>query len=219
MSLLPLRGTLTDRTTLTDAVRATRDTLFAADARQHVDLDALSAARHPDPGNPRPLVTVSADLDTAPLTSLALPGLRATPLDGGTQSAPLELALMATRLPDGDLDLRLRHDADLFDEATARGYLDRLENVLAAMTAGAAETVGDLTPGSSPRAPPTAPTASAPSGSTRSARSVISLRTPTSSNSGGTGSARDQTGEPGPGQLRRGIPLRRTSSPTPRWGR
>ncbi|MFJ1606622.1 MupA/Atu3671 family FMN-dependent luciferase-like monooxygenase [Streptomyces sp. NPDC088253] len=148
VSLLPLRAALTDGTTLTDAVRATRDTLFAADAHQHVDLDALPASRHPDPGNPRPLVTVSADLDTAPLTTLALPGLRADPLDGGTESAPLELALMATRLPDGDLGLRLRYDADLFDEATARGCLDRLEDVLTTMTAGAAETVGDLTPGS-----------------------------------------------------------------------
>ncbi|WP_329533997.1 LLM class flavin-dependent oxidoreductase [Streptomyces sp. NBC_01450] len=148
VSLLPLRGTLTDATTLTDALRATRDTLFAADARQHVDVDALLASRHPDPGNPRPLVTVSADLDTAPLTALALPGLRAEPLDGGTESAPLELALMATRRPDGDLDLRIRYDADLFDEKTARGCLDRLEDVLTAMTAGAAATVGDLTPGS-----------------------------------------------------------------------
>ncbi|WP_405882191.1 LLM class flavin-dependent oxidoreductase [Streptomyces sp. NBC_01136] len=146
VTLLPLRGSLTDDTALSDAVRATRDTLFAAEAHQHVDLDALLASRHPDPGNPRPLVTVSADLDTAPLTAVDLPGLRAEPLDGGTESAPLELALMATRTADGDLGLRIRYDADLFDEVTVRGLLDRLEGTLAGMTTGAAETVGELTP-------------------------------------------------------------------------
>lgn len=55
---------------------------------------------------------------------------------------------MATRRPDGDLGLRIRYDADLFDEKTVRGCLDRLEDALTAMTAGAAETVGDLTPAS-----------------------------------------------------------------------
>ncbi|GGN53856.1 hypothetical protein GCM10011579_012460 [Streptomyces albiflavescens] len=146
VALLPLRGALTDDTALTDAVRAARDTLFAADEHQHVDMDALLASVHPDPGNPRPLVTVSADLDSAPLATLALPGLRAELLDGGTESAPLELALMATRAPDGSLGLRIRYDADLFEEPTAREYLRRLEQVLAGMTAGAAETVGDLAP-------------------------------------------------------------------------
>ncbi|WP_274567746.1 MupA/Atu3671 family FMN-dependent luciferase-like monooxygenase [Streptomyces spiramyceticus] len=143
VALLPLRTSLTDRTGLTDAVRATRDTLFDADAHRDVDLDALSAAGHPDPGNPRPLVTVSADLDTEPLARIELPGLRVEGLDGGTESAPLELALMATRSAAG-LGLRIRYDADLFDEATVRGCLDQLDRVLAAMAEGTAERVGEL---------------------------------------------------------------------------
>ncbi|WP_251054936.1 MupA/Atu3671 family FMN-dependent luciferase-like monooxygenase [Streptomyces sp. ISL-66] len=143
--VLPLRASLTATTPLTDAVRATRDALFEADAHQHVDLDALLAAVNPDRGNPRPLITVSADLDTAPLTRVKLPGLSAGEVDGGTESAPLEMALMAIRTRSG-LRLRLRYDADLFDAATAADYLGDLDRVLAAMTGGDAELVRDTAP-------------------------------------------------------------------------
>ncbi|NEE33196.1 hypothetical protein G3M53_48110, partial [Streptomyces sp. SID7982] len=47
----------------------------------------------------------------------------------------LELALMATRTPDGSLRLRLRYDADLFDATTAEEYLAELEGQLEAVTA------------------------------------------------------------------------------------
>ncbi|MFF3322771.1 MupA/Atu3671 family FMN-dependent luciferase-like monooxygenase [Streptomyces sp. NPDC002889] len=143
VALLPLRARLSDDTGPTEAVRATRDILLEAGERQYVDLDALLAGGHPDPGNPRPLITVSADLGTETLTRLELPGLRAEPVEGGTTSAPLELALMAIRTADG-LALRIRYDADLFDAGTVRDCLDELEGVLAALTDGSADRVGDL---------------------------------------------------------------------------
>lgn len=142
VALLPLRATLTESTPLTDAVRATRDALFAADAHQHVDLDALLAAVNPDPGNPRPLITVSADLDTAPLAGIRLPGLYAEAVDGGSESAPLEMGLMAVRTGSG-LRLRIRYDADLFDAATVRDCLGDLDRVLGAMVSGGAVLVRD----------------------------------------------------------------------------
>ncbi|MEU9894296.1 MupA/Atu3671 family FMN-dependent luciferase-like monooxygenase [Streptomyces phaeochromogenes] len=142
VALLPLRATLTESTPLTDAVRATRDALFAADAHQHVDLDALLAAVNPDPGNPRPLITVSVDLDTAPLAGIRLPGLYAEAVDGGSESAPLEMGLMAVRTGSG-LRLRIRYDADLFDAATVRDCLGDLDRVLGAMVSGGAALVRD----------------------------------------------------------------------------
>ncbi|WUR81933.1 aminotransferase class III-fold pyridoxal phosphate-dependent enzyme [Streptomyces phaeochromogenes] len=142
VALLPLRATLTESTPLTDAVRVTRDALFAADAHQHVDLDALLAAVNPDPGNPRPLITVSADLDTAPLAGIRLPGLYAEAVDGGSESAPLEMGLMAVRTGSG-LRLRIRYDADLFDAATVRDCLGDLDRVLGAMVSGGAVVVRD----------------------------------------------------------------------------
>ncbi|WP_245697848.1 condensation domain-containing protein, partial [Streptomyces phaeochromogenes] len=142
VALLPLRATLTESTPLTDAVRATRDALFAADAHQHVDLDALLAAVNPDPGNPRPLITVSADLDTAPLAGIRLPGLYAEAVDGGSESAPLEMGLMAVRTGPG-LRLRIRYDADLFDASTVRDCLGDLDRILGAMVSGGAALVRD----------------------------------------------------------------------------
>lgn len=99
VALLPLALSATDATPLPEAVRDTGRALFAAEEHSGVDLDALVAAVHPDPGNPRPLVTVSVDLDRAALAGIELPGLRAEGVAAGTESAPLELALMATHAP------------------------------------------------------------------------------------------------------------------------
>ncbi|OCC08035.1 MupA/Atu3671 family FMN-dependent luciferase-like monooxygenase [Streptomyces sp. PTY087I2] len=142
VALLPLALSATDATPLPEAVRATGRALFAAEEHSGVDLDALVAAVHPDPGNPRPLVTVSVDLDRAALAGIELPGLRAEGVAAGTESAPLELALMATHTPDGSLRLRLRYDADLFDAATAEGYLAELEAQLDAVAAAPREEPG-----------------------------------------------------------------------------
>ncbi|MFD8470759.1 MupA/Atu3671 family FMN-dependent luciferase-like monooxygenase [Streptomyces globisporus] len=139
VALLPLALSATDATPLPEAVRATGRALFAAEEHSGVDLDALVAAVHPDPGNPRPLVTVSVDLDRAALAGIELPGLRAEGVAAGTESAPLELALMATHAPDGSLRLRLRYDTDLFDAATAEGYLADLDRQLDAVTAAPRE--------------------------------------------------------------------------------
>ncbi len=77
VALLPLALSATDAAPLPEAVRATGRALFAAEEHSGVDLDALVAAVHPDPGNPRPLVTVSVDLDRAALAGIELPGMRA----------------------------------------------------------------------------------------------------------------------------------------------
>ncbi|MEV7912167.1 MupA/Atu3671 family FMN-dependent luciferase-like monooxygenase [Streptomyces griseus] len=134
VALLPLPLSATDATSPAEAVRNTGRALFAADEHSGVDLDALLAAVRPAPGNPRPLVTVSVDLDRAALAGIELPGLRTEEVAAGTESAPLELALMATQRRDGSLRLRLRHDADLFDAATAEGYLAELDEQLDALT-------------------------------------------------------------------------------------
>ncbi|MFJ3998221.1 MupA/Atu3671 family FMN-dependent luciferase-like monooxygenase [Streptomyces parvus] len=165
VALLPLALSTTDAAPLPEAVRATGRALFAAEEHSGVDLDALVAAVHPDPGNPRPLVTVSVDLDRAALAGIELPGLRAEGVAAGTESAPLELALMATHAPDGSLRLRLRYDADLFDAATADGYLADLEARLDAVTAAPGEEPApseeavpreDAAPGEQAAAPDTA---------------------------------------------------------------
>ncbi|MEV7889511.1 condensation domain-containing protein, partial [Streptomyces sp. NPDC088357] len=149
VAVLPLKASLTGTTGLREAVRVTRDALFAADAHQHVDVDALLAAVNPDPGHPRPLVTVSADLDGAPLSRLRLPGITAEQIPGGTESAPLELALAALDTRDG-LRLRIRYDADLYDASTVRGLLADLDRVLEAMADGRAVTVADTGPAAAP---------------------------------------------------------------------
>ncbi|NEB38999.1 MupA/Atu3671 family FMN-dependent luciferase-like monooxygenase [Streptomyces sp. SID14515] len=178
VALLPLPLSATDATPPAEAVRNTGRALFAADEHSGVDLDALLAAVHPDPGNPRPLVTVSVDLDRAALAGIDLPGLRTEEVAAGTESAPLELALMATQRRDGSLRLRLRHDADLFDAATAEGYLAELDEQLDTLTGPRADVPVD------PKADPGAEqqVAAAPGATTTAAllrevwESVLGLR-------------------------------------------
>ncbi|TCO60671.1 non-ribosomal peptide synthetase/type I polyketide synthase [Actinocrispum wychmicini] len=143
VSLLPLRCRLTDDMELRTVVRSTRDTVLGAGEHTAVDLDALYADINPDPGSARPLTPVSVDLDTDSLASMTLPGVLVEPVADGTDSSPLEASLMATQTPTG-LRLRIRYDADLFDEPTMRRYLAQLVLVLDAMAAGATTTVGDL---------------------------------------------------------------------------
>jgi iturin family lipopeptide synthetase A len=142
-SLLPMRATLRDDMDLRAAVRAARDLVLAATEHRQVDLDTLLAEVNPDPGAVRPLMPASIDLDGEPLSTVALPGLRAEPVDAGTESSPLELSLMVTESDTG-LRLRIRYDAGLFDEATARRYLGQLELVLESIAADRANRIGDL---------------------------------------------------------------------------
>jgi acyl carrier protein len=146
-ALLPLRARLTDEQSLRSAVRATRDLVLAANRHSKVDLDALLSSVNPDPGAARPLIPASIDLDDEPLAGIALPGLRAEPVAEGTESAPLELSLMAVRTNTG-LRLRLRYDSDLFTESTARGYLAQLELVLDGIANATGTTrIGELPTG------------------------------------------------------------------------
>ncbi|WP_419724006.1 MupA/Atu3671 family FMN-dependent luciferase-like monooxygenase [Streptomyces pratensis] len=173
VALLPLRLATPDGSGLPEAVRATGRALFEAEAHSGVDPDALLAAVHPDPGNPRPLVTVSVDLDHAALAGIRLPGLRAEAVAAGTESAPLELALTATRAPDGSLVLRLRYDADLFDPSTAAGFLAELDEQLDAMTEADDATVPGPVRGA---ARAEAPAGAVPAGAARAVGVAASLR-------------------------------------------
>ncbi len=143
VALLPLRLALSDDLDLREAARATRNVLLDASEHSAVSFDDLMAAVNPDPGTARPLMPVTADLDAETLPGLDLPGVTAEPVEGGSDAGALELALMATRSGSG-LRLRIRYDADLYDEATVRRYLAHLELVLEAIASGAAGRVGDL---------------------------------------------------------------------------
>lgn len=143
VSLLPLRCALSDDTSLADAVRTSRDTLLDAGERADVRLDGLIAEINPEPGAPRPLVPVSIDFDNEALPGIDLPGLRAEPIASAGDSAPLELMLLVTKDSYG-LNLKVKYDIELYDEATVQRLVDQLHLVLAAIADGRAEKVGDL---------------------------------------------------------------------------
>ncbi|WP_075737582.1 non-ribosomal peptide synthetase [Streptomyces acidiscabies] len=143
VSLLPLRCSLHETTTLAEAVRTNRNTLLDAGERADVRLDALIAEINPEPGAARPLAPVSIDFDNEALPGIDLPGLRAEPIAGAGDSAPLELSLLVTKDPHG-LNLRIKYDTQLYDEATVRRLVDHLHLVLTAIADDRSTTIGEL---------------------------------------------------------------------------
>ncbi|MBS2547774.1 aminotransferase class III-fold pyridoxal phosphate-dependent enzyme [Catenulispora sp. NL8] len=140
--VLPLRCSLTGGTVIRAAVRATRDALLDAAEHHDADLEELLASLSPDPAAVRPLITVSADLDSEPLSETGLPGLRARGADAGSDGAPFELGLHALRTAEG-LRIRIRYDAGLFAAATVQRFLDHLCLVVDGFVDGV-ERIGDL---------------------------------------------------------------------------
>lgn len=142
-ALLPLRGRLSDELSLPEAALAARDTLLQASEHANVSLDELLTEINPDPGSAHPLMPVSIDLGTDALSEIELPGLQAEAVDNHTTSAPLELALMATRSRAG-LQLSMRYDSGLYAPATVRRYLAHLDLVLTQIAAGSTARIGEL---------------------------------------------------------------------------
>jgi amino acid adenylation domain-containing protein/natural product biosynthesis luciferase-like monooxygenase protein len=115
-SPVPLRCAVNDAQSLGDAARLL-----------HKDLLAVSEHGEPAWEVSRPLVPVSIDFEG----------------DRPADTAPRELGLLVTG-DDDRLGLRVRYDTALFDEGTARRYLDHLVLVLETMGTGDVALAGDL---------------------------------------------------------------------------
>ncbi|HET9382842.1 MAG TPA: MupA/Atu3671 family FMN-dependent luciferase-like monooxygenase, partial [Streptomyces sp.] len=132
VNTLALRTDLTGDPTFTEALRRTRNTAFDAYEHQDLPFEVLVRELNPERDTGRsPIVQVCIEYETQAPLALDLPGVRATALDVPTQKAPFDLTLFLTDLDDG-LHCRLEYSTDLFEEATARRFLDYFAHTLGA---------------------------------------------------------------------------------------
>ncbi len=129
VNTLVLRVDLSGRPTFRALLRRARGVVLEAFAHHDVPFDQVVEALRPQRDLARhPLADVSFVLQNAPMSPLALPGLRAQALSADTRTAKFDLTFMAAEGRDG-LDCIFEYAADLFEPATlARwaGYLDVL---------------------------------------------------------------------------------------------
>ncbi|MEU5364065.1 amino acid adenylation domain-containing protein [Streptomyces sp. NPDC005925] len=132
VNTLALRTDLGGAPTFTEALRRTRTTAFEAYEHQDLPFEVLVRELNPERDAGRsPIVQVCIEYETQEPLALTLPGVSATALDVPTQKAPFDLTLFLTDLHDG-LRCRLEYSTDLFEEVTARRFLDYFAHVLGA---------------------------------------------------------------------------------------
>ncbi len=131
VNTLALRTDLSGSPTFSQALGRTRATAFEAYEHQDFPFEVLVRELNPERDTGRsPVVQVCLEYETAAPLVLSLPGIAATALDVPTQKAPFDLTLFLTDLDDG-LGCRLEYSTDLFDEDTARRFLDYFAHTLA----------------------------------------------------------------------------------------
>ncbi|MFE3515084.1 amino acid adenylation domain-containing protein [Streptomyces sp. NPDC059166] len=149
VNTLVLRTDLSGDPTFRELLDRVRATDLAAYAHQDLPFEALVDALAPTRSLSRhPLFQTMLTLHNTPDSAVRLAGLTSEPLLIGTGTAKADLAfeLFERRTgegaPDG-IDAVLEYSSDLFDEATARSFADRLTHLLGALVGAPDRPVGE----------------------------------------------------------------------------
>ncbi|MBC9710975.1 amino acid adenylation domain-containing protein [Streptomyces sp. TRM66268-LWL] len=149
VNTLVLRTDLSGNPTFRELLDRVRATDLAAYAHQDLPFEALVDALAPTRSLSRhPLFQTMLTLHNTPDSAVQLAGTESEPLLLGTGTAKADLAfeLFERRTdegaPDG-IDAVLEYSSDLFDEATARSFAERLAHLLGALTGAPDRPVGE----------------------------------------------------------------------------
>ena len=78
-----------------------------------------------------PLFQVMFSVQNTPKAELRLAGLELVPVETEVTTAKFELSMTVAEAADGGLRIGLEYNRDLFDQATAVGFLRRYETLVA----------------------------------------------------------------------------------------
>ncbi|MEW2352133.1 condensation domain-containing protein, partial [Streptomyces sp. NPDC006684] len=135
VNTLVLRTDVSGDPSFGELLERVREADLGAFAHQEVPFEYLVRELNPDRVVGRhPLVQTMLSMDAESPAALSLPGLRCTPVEGaGERVAKFDLDVTVRELPgQGGVRISLVYAADLFDEATAQGLVDRMSRVLEA---------------------------------------------------------------------------------------
>lgn len=135
VNTLAMRVDLTGDPTFVELLGRVRETALGAFDHQDVPFERLVEVLRPDRDLTRnPIVQVSLGLHNAPgqmpLTTFALPGLDATPIDVDPGTIRFDLELDLWEIPSGGLHGRQGYAVDLFESATAAGMISQFQVLL-----------------------------------------------------------------------------------------
>jgi len=135
VNTLALRADLGGNPTFRELVGRVREVALDAYAHQDVPFEQLVEALRPgrDPSR-TPLFQAMFVLENAPMRPVALPGLRATPIDVHHGTAKFDLTMFVVEDGDG-LALALEYNTDLFAEETAARLLGHYRRLLSGVAA------------------------------------------------------------------------------------
>ncbi|GGS81893.1 non-ribosomal peptide synthetase [Streptomyces cinerochromogenes] len=131
-----------DFATVLDRVRAACLAVHGHPGNAFHDIVRALGGR-PD-GSRAPVVRTLLVLQNLPVEPWEAAGVRAEPFELPSPGAQFELSVHLGERPDGSLAGHAVYAADLFDEATVAGLMDRLPSLLAALLARPATPVADL---------------------------------------------------------------------------
>jgi alpha-ketoglutarate-dependent taurine dioxygenase/acyl carrier protein len=128
---LVLRTDLSGNPTFRELLGRVREMTLEAFGRQDTPFGKLVEELQPqrDPSR-NPLFQVMFIVQNAPMPELELPGLTLTPLDVKGETSVFDLTLSFVEAETGQIRVLCRYNTDLFEPATIRRMLERLEALL-----------------------------------------------------------------------------------------
>lgn len=144
VNMLPMRADLSGNPTFRDLLRQVRTAALEAYAHQEMPFEKLVEELRPARHAARsPLVQVAFGLQNTPASDLKLPGLKVSTVDVWTDTAKLDLTLLANETPQG-LGVALEYNADIFDRTTAARLLGHWRMLLDGIAADSGQRIGAL---------------------------------------------------------------------------
>ncbi len=144
VNTLVLRGDLSGDPRFAEHLSRVRTETLAAYAHQDLPFEKLVEELAPARNlSHTPLFQVVFVLQNAPMGTLALPGLKLSPMAREASAAKFDLVLALTETADG-LAGFLEYDAELFDATTIQHLVERFERLLACAVGDPERRVGEL---------------------------------------------------------------------------
>jgi amino acid adenylation domain-containing protein/non-ribosomal peptide synthase protein (TIGR01720 family) len=145
VNTLVVRSDVRPETTVGELVRAVRARMLSAHDRAEAPFEQVVEAVKPARDVSRsPLFQVMFSVQNTPKAELRLAGLELVPVETEVTTAKFELSMTVAEAADGGLRIGLEYNRDLFDQATAVGFLRRYETLVAGMFAAPKAEVATL---------------------------------------------------------------------------
>ena len=145
VNALVLRTDLSGNPSFRELLRRVREVCLGAYGHQDLPFERLVEELHLERDLSRnPLFQVMFVLHSTRTETMELPGLRVSPVEGGSETAHFDLTLQIRETEEGRTEAALIYNTDLFDAATIARMLGHFQTLLEAAAADPEQRLSDL---------------------------------------------------------------------------